>query len=205
MSLSTSLPQTSQPGGVCLANSSIRGRSPISDLIPDNIGFLAVFLHRGQHHLMNACGFPPWPSLGRQDAQLHIGPCPVAHTPKQGVGLFVLLYPGKGHGLIGEAPRLYDAQCVQQHGKGYPEEQGAVPVGQLPNRQGPDVLNAHGGIVAFSGAASPFLGVHLVLPGWVSVDNAVFFDSLSSLRQWAANTALAMLPVLNRQKHSSTV
>ena len=34
---------------------------------------------------------------------------------------------------------------------------------------------------------------------------AVFFDSLSSLRQWAANTALAMLPVLNRQKHNSTV
>ena len=109
---------------------------------------------------------------GCQQAQFRVSSCPVTHTPIHAVRLLVQLNPDEGGGLVGKAPCLHDLPRLAEHGHGDPEEQGAVTGGQLGNRQGLDVLNSHGGIVAFcQSAAAPYP----IVPGRVGVNDIVLF------------------------------
>lgn len=79
-----------------------------NDFIPHNVGLFAVLLHRGHDDLMDTGALTPGPSSGRQQAEFHVGPCPVAHAPEQRRGLFVELYPDKSNRLVGKSPCVKD-------------------------------------------------------------------------------------------------
>lgn len=143
-------------------------------------------------------------SFGGENAKLTVTPRPISHSPKEAVGYFVLLHPHKGNRFICESPFLQDGESVQQTRERDPQKQGAILLGQFLYRQRTYISSFHRRIVTFRTASESFGRINLVLPGWVCIDDAVFFH-LHHLCQWALNRLFERLPVLNSVKHSRTV
>ena len=70
------------------------------------VRLFAMGFNRGNDELMNVGSLPLWMSLGRQQADFCIAPCPEAKAVKPAIRLLVLFQPDESNGFIGEAPSL---------------------------------------------------------------------------------------------------
>ena len=147
-----------------------------NDLITGFVRLFAVGFDGRNDKLVDVGGLPLGVSLGRQQADLGVRPCPEAQPIKPTVRLAVFLQPDKRHGFIGEAPRTDEPQSLRELGKGRPHEKDAVLGRKLGHRQRTQFINAHGGIVIFRRALH-FLS--RVAPRGICVNDRVFFDSYS--------------------------
>ena len=147
-----------------------------NDLVTGFVWLFAVGLDGGNDKLVNVGGLPLGVSLGRQQADLGVGPRPEAQPIKPAIRLFVLFEPDERNGFIGEAPRTDKPQSLRELGKGRPHEKGAVLGRKLGHRQRTQFLNAHGGIMIFRGTLHFFCRV---APRGICVNDRVLFDSYS--------------------------
>ena len=128
--------------------------------------------------MVNIGGLPLGVSLGRQQANFGVGPCPEAQPIKPAIRLFVLFEPDERNGFIGEAPRTDKPQSLRELGKGRLHEKGAVLGRKLGHRQRTQFINAHGGVVIFRRALY-FLS--RVAPRRICVNDGVFSDIITLL------------------------
>ena len=144
----TSLPHTSQPGGVCRANSSTRGRSPMRATILSRAssGFL-LGLDGRNDKLVDVGRLPLGVAPCRQQAHLRIGPCPEAQPVKPAIRLAVFLEPDESHAFVGKAPFPDQPQGLRELGKGGPQEKRAVRGRKIGHRQRTKLVYAHGGVM----------------------------------------------------------
>lgn len=135
---------------------------------PGLLRFFAVFLTIGYDELVDISCLPFRVPFCGQQAQFRIGVGPASRPPKDGASPGIQFDPDKGGGAVSKAPCLHDAPRLAQLWQGDPKEQSAVLVRQLRHGQSHDVLDCHGGIMAFGGVPTA------VAPRWVCVDNAIF-------------------------------
>lgn len=64
--------------------------------------------------LMNVGSLPLWMSLGCQQADFCIAPCPEAKAVKPAIGLLVLFQPDESNAFVGEAPSLDQPERLRE-------------------------------------------------------------------------------------------
>ena len=170
----TSLPHTSQPGGICRANSSTRGRSPMRATILSRAssGFLlwASIGEMINWWMLAACRLG-WPRIAsRQTSALARVQKPV----KPAVRLAVFLEPDESHAFVGEAPFLDQPQGLRELGKGGPQEKCAVRGRKIGHRQRTKLVYAHGGVMMLRRPLQALLGV---APRGIGVDDGICSDN----------------------------
>ena len=78
------------------------------------VRLFAVGLNRGNDKLMDVGSLPLRMSLGCQQADFRIAPCPEAKTVKPAIRLLVLFQPDESNGFIGEALSLDQPERLRE-------------------------------------------------------------------------------------------
>ena len=174
IALSTSLPQTSQPGAASRATSSTRGTSPHSATIRSRTSAdFALCRPTGASTTECTARDARRPPPRREQADLGVLPRPVPQPPEPAARPAVALDPGEGDRLEGDAPGLDHAQRLGQQRERRPQEQHGVAGRQLADGQAADRIEGQARVVPLRGTPLAAGGVGLEPPRWVGVDDGI--------------------------------
>ena len=69
---------------------------------------------KGNWELMDIGSLPLWVSLGSQQADFRVAPCPEAKAVKPAIRLLVLFQPDESNAFVGEAPSLDQPERLRE-------------------------------------------------------------------------------------------
>ena len=84
------------------------------NLVAGFVRLFAVGLNRRNDELMNVGGLPLRVSLGCQQADFRVAPCPEAKAVKPAIRLLVLFQPDERNAFVGEAPSLDQPERLRE-------------------------------------------------------------------------------------------
>ena len=78
------------------------------------VRLFAMGFNRGNDELMNVGSLPLWMSLGCQQADFRVAPCPEAKAVKPAIRLLVLFQSDESNAFVGEAPSLDQPERLRE-------------------------------------------------------------------------------------------